>query len=212
MAIYFTSDLHGFHSNIIKYCKRPFLTERDKEILSKDPGAKISQESVEIMNDTLIANINATVGEDDSLWHLGDFCFAPKYCYYQTCKGFRDRIKCKNVYNIWGNHDHRVIADLFNATYDMYELYVENLTIVLCHYPLFVWNKSHHGSYNLFGHCHSTIDNQIPEHSLQVDVGVDSHNFKPWSLEEVRGHMMKKTPAFLSKNLTKKDKNGAWTN
>ena len=53
--IYFTSDLHLNHARIIELANRPFG-------------------SVEEMNDTIIGNINDTVGADDTLWVLGDVC------------------------------------------------------------------------------------------------------------------------------------------
>jgi calcineurin-like phosphoesterase family protein len=51
---FFTADEHYGHSNIIKYCNRPF----------KD---------VNHMNETLIRNHNEVVGEDDIVVHAGDF-------------------------------------------------------------------------------------------------------------------------------------------
>ena len=53
--VFFTSDTHFYHGNIIRFCNRPF----------KD---------VEMMNETIISNWNNTVGQDDIVFHLGDFC------------------------------------------------------------------------------------------------------------------------------------------
>lgn len=53
--VFFTSDTHFYHGNIIRFCNRPF----------KD---------VEVMNETIISNWNNTVGQDDIVFHLGDFC------------------------------------------------------------------------------------------------------------------------------------------
>ena len=44
--VFFTSDTHFYHGNIIRFCNRPF----------KD---------VEMMNETIISNWNNTVGQDD---------------------------------------------------------------------------------------------------------------------------------------------------
>lgn len=44
--VFFTSDTHFNHANIIRYCQRPF----------KDPAE---------MNETLITNWNQTVGNED---------------------------------------------------------------------------------------------------------------------------------------------------
>ena len=55
IKVYFTSDTHFYHSNIIDFCKRPF-------------------KNVEDMNETLIENWNRIVSQDDNVFHLGDFC------------------------------------------------------------------------------------------------------------------------------------------
>ena len=57
-GIWFTSDLHFGHQNIIKFCNRPWKT-------------------VEEMNEGLIANWNSVVKDDDIVFDLGDFAFAP---------------------------------------------------------------------------------------------------------------------------------------
>ena len=51
--IYFTSDLHFYHDNIIHHCQRPFWSSDD-------------------MNDSLIENWNDTVSPDDEVYILGD--------------------------------------------------------------------------------------------------------------------------------------------
>jgi len=52
--IFFTSDHHFGYKNIIKFCNRPFA-------------------DVESMNETMIAKCNKRVGEEDEVYHLGDF-------------------------------------------------------------------------------------------------------------------------------------------
>jgi calcineurin-like phosphoesterase family protein len=53
-----------------------------------------------------------------------------------------------------------------------------------------VWNKSHHGAWHLYGHSHGSLPDDI--NSLSFDVGVDSHDYKPISYEEVKRIMKKK--------------------
>ena len=58
--VYFTSDTHFYHSNIIGFCKRLF-------------------KNVEDMNETLIENWNQVVSQDDIVFHLGDFCMGSSH-------------------------------------------------------------------------------------------------------------------------------------
>src|SRR4051812_37591455 len=109
-------DTHFNHFNIIKYCKRPFA-------------------STEEMDDVIINNINRLVKPNDTLWHLGDFCFGPRdpYKFYKTAEGYRNRINCKNMILIWGNHDpnqysrkkeDRQLAD------DFRQLFIEDYSLI----------------------------------------------------------------------------------
>lgn len=57
--------------------------------------------------------------------------------------------------------------------------------IVLCHYALRVWDRSHYGSWHLFGHSHG----HLPGLGLSLDIGVDCHGYRPLSLAEVADNM-----------------------
>ena len=48
-----------------------------------------------------------------------------------------------------------------------------------------VWDRSHYGSWHLFGHSHGAL----PGYGLSLDVGVDCTGFKPISLEQVAEKM-----------------------
>ena len=62
--------------------------------------------------------------------------------------------------------------------------------IVLFHYALWVWNASHQGTWSLYGHSHGDLDDL--EDSLSFDVGVDCHDFRPLSYEQVKTIMQGK--------------------
>lgn len=212
---FFTSDTHFGHGNIIKYSGRPFLTQRDKEELERigvwhdgnwkgDKSSKwrMTEEAVHMMNDALINEINAIVGEDDYLWHLGDWCFAGKHEYYQKARYYRDRIICKNVNLIWGNHDDRRIRDLFSETYDLKMITIRehDLKIILCHYAMVVWDGSHRGNLHLYGHSHSEAEPWLERtmtNRRSMDVGVDNAAkilgaYRPFSLDEVKNRLLKR--------------------
>lgn len=57
--IWFTADFHFGHSNIIRYCNRPFR-------------------NVEEMDRTILERLNASVKVNDILYFLGDFCIGSK--------------------------------------------------------------------------------------------------------------------------------------
>jgi calcineurin-like phosphoesterase family protein len=127
---------------------------------------------------------------------------------------FRERLNCKNVIVITGNHDHHFakpkIRDLFTEVVPIKELIIEGIKVVLCHYPLNVWNESHKGSIHLFGHCHGSLpemdwkgnlisDQFFPESekAKRMDVGIDalymrSLSYAPYSWERIKGIMSKR--------------------
>jgi calcineurin-like phosphoesterase family protein len=194
---YFISDTHHSHGNIIKYCKRPFMS--DKEVAELDAcsnldrnavrNVRISQATIDYMNQTMIDNINAVVGEDDTLWHIGDVGWFKDF---SQAERWRDRIFCRNINLIWGNHDEEFIAPLFNKVWDQVKIKVSGQDIVLNHYPMANWDKKHHGSWHLYGHCHGTHEKWRKEHmpdSFCFDVGVDCWGFKPLSFKEVSATM-----------------------
>ena len=195
MTDWFISDTHFGHANIIKYCGRPFLSEEEVRQVRAAGGDRdrqrqvpISRASVERMDATLLDNLNAVVGPDDVLWHLGDFAFGD----YDLVERYRRRIFCKTVNLLWGNHDNRRIAGLFNRTFDQVLIKVEGQHVFLNHYAMRVWDRSHHGSWHLYGHSHGRLPDD-PE-SLSFDIGVDCHDFRPWSFAEIRAAMSRKKP------------------
>jgi calcineurin-like phosphoesterase family protein len=113
------------------------------------------------------------------------------------------------IHLITGNHESAALActDCFEWVKDYYELIVEDpeahqgkRLIVLFHYAMRVWNASHHGSWQLYGHSHGQLPDD--ETMLSFDVGVDCHDFYPISYQEVKVIMAKKSwiPPFAPRN------------
>lgn len=168
MTAYFTADLHLSHANIIKYCNRPFL-DKDE------------------MNEALIANWNRKVSDKDEIYVIGDFAFDT------NPEKFLDRLNGKK-FLIAGNHDSKATRNCrgWEKVWNFgNEINVHNQSIVLCHYAMRVWNKSHRGSWHLYGHSHGSLPDD--PNLLSFDVGVDSHNYAPISFCEVKDIMEKKT-------------------
>lgn len=199
---WFVSDLHLFHANILKYCNRKWLSAEEKEKLNNnDEEFYVSKESVKAMDDEIIDNINKYVKPNDVLWHLGDFCFGPSRDYFNIAKNYRQRIMCKNMINIRGNHDKKELDSLFSRSYDQHMIRHESgQKIVVNHYAMAVWDGSHRGSWNLFGHSHSTLNDWIDQHmpdAKMLDVGVDNvfklfGEYRPLSFYEIKEFMDKK--------------------
>jgi calcineurin-like phosphoesterase family protein len=166
--MWFTADFHFGHANIIRYCGRPFASAAE-------------------MDAAILDSLNAAVAPDDTLYFLGDFCMGiPANQYLAAATEYRRRIRCRNVHLIWGNHDRRVpgFAELFASAHDLLEVRLGGRLLVLCHYAMRVWNKSHTGkSCQLYGHDHG----RLPElrGQLTFDIGVDCWGFSPLSLEQV---------------------------
>ncbi len=166
MTIWFTADQHFDHTNIIKYCNRPFANKDE-------------------MNDAIIDRHNEVVSKSDDVYVIGDFTLR------SNAQPFIDRLN-GNLYMIEGSHDHNWFEKAYGVEYlpplyslelrGPYRRYGYPLVIVLCHYAMRRWDRSHHGSLHLYGHSHGRITDPL-EHSM--DVGVDCHNFYPVSLEQV---------------------------
>ena len=172
MSSFFASDWHLGHSNIIKYDKRPF-------------------KSIEEMNETIITNHNKVVTYEDDWYFLGDFAFNKDK---KIVEEWMNRI-IGNKFFIRGNHDHSDTRKLY-AKYGTYlgeqaEIQIEGQSIVLNHYAMRVWNKSHRGAWHLYGHSHHSLPEE--PNSLSFDVGCNGWNYEPLSFERVKEKMSKKT-------------------
>ena len=166
-----TSDTHFGHANIIKYSKRPFRDVHD-------------------MDEQLIQRWNAKVPSNSIVYHIGDFAFAEPSRLRELVRRLNGTIRL-----VRGNHDKRIRGDdvkLFDWVRDYYEAAGPGKRkIVMCHYPMVTWNKSHAGSWMLHGHCHGNLT--MPE-TTRLDVGVDTHpNYEPYSLNEITRIMAKRT-------------------
>jgi calcineurin-like phosphoesterase family protein len=175
--LYFTSDTHYNHTNICRGVTR----WTDAEDITRD------FKTLDQMNDRIVAGINTEVGENDILFHLGDWSFGG----FESISKFRNRINCKNIHLILGNHDHHIERDredirrLFTSVNQYVELEVNKQhNFVLMHYPIMSWNKMNDGVIHLHGHVHLPPDRRIGKGKM-MDVGVDGNGLDPISLNKV---------------------------
>lgn len=197
--VWFTADTHFGHANIALYAKREFCLggadlETSRQIWSGErqkgrwsPGA----DSVAKMDEHLLGMINEFVAEDDILWHLGDFCFWKKGVH--DASWYRDQIRCRNVYLVAGNHDLQEARAAFDACYDYKEAKVRSKEIIMSHYAMCFWNRSHYGSWMLYGHAHGSAERWLDENMpgrMSMDVGVDNARrllgeYRPFSFDDI---------------------------
>jgi len=183
---FFTADEHYGHTNILKFCKRPFS-------------------DIAEMREALISAHNYKVGRGDLTYHVGDM-------FWRTT-GLDEALKILARLNgmhafVYGNHDELIEGslDLRSKFVKIAErLYLDKETnhpkIVLDHYAGRVWRNSHNGSWQLYGHSHAAL----PEiANLSFDVGVDTRSdYAPWSLTEIAEKMAMKKAAGAMDPLTK---------
>lgn len=175
MNDYFTSDFHLQHRNIIKYDNRPF-------------------KSVDDMDDTIIRNCMRVLQPGDRFYFLGDFCLGTR------AESFLETLRSSGaqLFFIKGNHDKNDMTKL----YQKYGVYlgeqrkirsVGDQEIVLNHYRMDVWDKSHHGTWHLHGHSHHSLP--VRHNARCIDVGINGreYNYTPLSFQQVAGYMAKKT-------------------
>lgn len=184
---YFTADLHFQHKNIITYCHRPFKT-------------------VEEMDEVMINCWNAIVKSNDTVYIVGDFGFGKLDTILRRLLGHKILIL--------GSHDKSALQcqSYFDKVSPLMEITIEGQPIVLCHYAMRVWPRSHYGSWHLYGHSHGKLPmffvkqkeyyEPVIADGKSFDVGVDGHDFKPWSFDEVKKKMLTLPDNF---NLVRKD-------
>lgn len=171
--IFFTSDTHFWHKNVIKYCSRPY-------------------ESVEKMNEALIQNWNDTVNDDSIIFHLGDFGFCGSENFARLIQSLHG-----HIYWILGNHDYRNWRDSYKNLVEYVSpkmsIQIGDTKILLNHEPLLSFSgQFNNKEWQLFGHVHTNNYKDYSGTTLihctstQYDVGVDFNNYKPVSFNIIK--------------------------
>ena len=193
--VWFTSDTHYMHKNI---CRG---TSNWEDLDSTRPFKTLHQ-----MNQQIVEGINALVGEDDILVHLGDWSFGG----YEMVKEFRNLIVCKNIHLVLGNHDHHIdmnrdnLQDLFSSVSHMLEISIDqyatldggplNVEVQACHYPMMSWKDMNKGAMHLHGHCHLPPDKVHAGKGRIMDVGMDGNGMLPIAFRRISSILMARFP------------------
>jgi len=169
---YFLSDLHLYHTNVLKFGDRPFS-------------------SIEEMNTAIMYNINSVLKKGDDFYLLGDLAFRKEgYDLF-----FSEFPKYANLHWVLGNHDkqYKKYEKYCTSVSLLKEIKIGGVHTTLCHYPMISWNKSHHNSWMLFGHHHSNAHGWEGIHERtkgkMLNVNCEFHDFTPWSEDEIVAYM-----------------------
>lgn len=180
--IYYISDMHFGHENIIRFDNRPFA-------------------NTELMNEVLIHNWNERVTGEDTVYVIGDGFFKQE----EMSLGIIKRLN-GHKHLIKGNHD-RVRGRLrfyWESIKDYDEVKDGNHRVILSHYPMMFYNAQHYGSIMIYGHVHNSRewrfiekwkkelwDEGISARIINVGCMMDYMGYTPRTLEE----LLKANPA-----------------
>lgn len=160
--IWFTSDWHLDHVNIMEYCRRPF-------------------EKVAMMNKTILRNYRELVAEDDIVYFLGDLSMRgpDNLNWYKSTFGKLPGVK----HLIKGNHDNLNMWQYEDAGFMTIAnaMHLELLDIYLVHDP--AKSLVRRDKLWICGHVHNLLPKLIRPNL--VNVSVDVWDFKPASLDEI---------------------------
>lgn len=178
--VYFSSDWHLFHKNVLRFDNRPF-----KDVYE--------------MHEVIEDNWNDIVTDDDVVVYLGDLSFARRED-IQSVYDMLDRLKGE-IHFVLGNHDKfdeikriprfKTVSDYLEVRIREQKEKLGQVETLFCcmHYPIYSWNKSHHGSYMAHGHCHGNLhhgeDASFYDNRRVIDVGCMLHDYKPISYKEI---------------------------
>ena len=132
----------------------------------------------------MIERWNSVVEPKDIVHHLGDFAL----CRNGYAKSILERLNGR-IYLCRGSHDKTVLkgglSEYFVDIRESYVIEYNKQTIYLAHHCHKVWPRSHWGVWHLHGHSHGGLEEYAESEGKILDVGVDSHDFYPWHIEDI---------------------------
>lgn len=179
--LYFTSDIHFFHNNIIKYCDRPFSNTDE-------------------MNEEIIRRWNDRVPHDGTVFIVGDVALGGRSAAPKLAE-ILSRLNGR-LFLIPGNHDDylfesdecleqlEILTPLVEIRVPDPEAKRGRQRIVMSHFAMKIWNKSHHGTWCLYGHSHHSMPPDYKIKSFDVGIDGEGYGYAPISYEFVKNLML----------------------
>lgn len=188
MAIFYSSDFHLGHSNIIKYSGRPFTNAKE-------------------MDEAIIERHNSIVKPNDHWWYLGDLTMERGSLASQQAQ---DTIRLVNRLQghgriLLGNHDHFPFSVYIDCGFEKIQASHVHDNILFTHIPIHPRSMGRFIA-NVHGHTHAAAPydpvlrvnyEEVWEGKEQVVTGVSPYinicveqtHYAPISLEEVKGRI-----------------------
>jgi len=198
-----TSDWHLYHNNILTFCQRLDVMTEEERVRAIELGPnnraekiKYSDGTIRRMVDAVVDGVNSVLGPDDVLWNLGDVMFGPNNIdhFYALLMEFRQRIKCRTINLVWGNHDQKLqwwrnkggkqkaltkeqFYTVFNEAHWKFPIKVNGQKIILDHTANAVWIYNHKGAWHCYGHSHGNFEEtreKLFPGAKMIDSGIDN--------------------------------------
>lgn len=173
---FFIADEHYAHANVIGFNDRPFA-------------------DIEEMDEALIANHNSVVKKGDIVIHAGDFCrykrYYDKHPNHKDVASYINRLNGTHVF-LKGSHDYWMPR---NKSIQIWEKMIDGHYLVVCHYAMHTWARSHFNSWHLYAHSHKDLKLSGKRHCISVE----NTNYFPLSFDQVKEIMVDKSnnPNFI---------------
>lgn len=163
--VWFWSDLHLFHSNIISYCTRPFA----------DAGE---------MNNTMLANYRAIVRDGDVVVFGGDITMGGAAVTNELLRQLPG-----HKINILGNHDVERKGKRLHLMVDEVVAYLElsvgEHSVLLTHYPV-AEDVLKLGQINVHGHIHNNhVHPSLGSGDRHINMSVEHTGYAPVSMAKL---------------------------
>lgn len=198
---WFSSDLHIGHRSILRYTERGNALGFGGRAMNEGIPSSEVEHRIERHNKWMLDTINFYVQPQDHFYIVGDLFFGSKWhaAYWVS------QINCRHKILIGGNHDEKMmefyVANTSQELFEQVHLHraevkLNGRTLVLDHYPIVEWNKGHHGSYMLHGHCHGDFNYEgagLSDKKI-LDVGWDNSikvlgEYRPFEFSDIEKYM-----------------------
>lgn len=177
--LFFSSDHHFGHENVIKHCNRPY-------------------DNVEEMDEDLISKWNEVVPKNGLVIHGGDLSMDLSYDVLK--QKYLNRLNGRIIFQVIGNHDRKLEKWLYNNKTHNYPFGDKVLVIVkdpdseygrkkiiVNHFPELSWYHIHNDSWHMYGHTHNTLTHP---NKHAVDITVDATAYYPISYKDIKNKIL----------------------